>query len=105
MNISGSFSGKSLVIANGKVFVDGADFTPDGKEVNIEVHGNIDHLQADLVGKITVKGSVGDIITQSGNVDVEEDVRGSIQTMSGDVDCNQVHGTVSTMTGNIRNRK
>ena len=105
INISGSFSGKSMVIANGKVFIDGQDVTPNGKEINIEVHGNIDRLKADVCSKITVKGNVGDITTQSGDIDVEEDVRGSIQTMSGDVDCNQVHGSVHTMSGNIKNRK
>jgi DUF4097 and DUF4098 domain-containing protein YvlB len=105
MNVSGSFSGKGVVIANGKVFVDGQDVTPDSKNITIEVNGNVDKLQVDACSKITVKGSVGDIKTQSGDVNVEEDVRGSISTMSGDVDCNQVHGSVSTMSGNIKNRK
>lgn len=105
MNITGSFSGKNVLVANGKVSVDGKYVTPDSKIINIEIVGNVDKLQADICSKITVKGSVGDIKTQSGNVDVEEDIRGSISTMSGDVDCNQVHGSVSTMSGNIRNRK
>ena len=105
INVSGSFSGGSVVIANGKVFVDGQDVTPDSKNVRIDINGNVDKLQVDVCCKITVKGNVGDIVTQSGNVDVEEDVRGSVKTMSGDVDCNQIHGSVSTMSGNIKNRK
>jgi len=99
-----TYSGNSIVITNGKVIIDGIDMTPDSKEINITVEGNIDALKVDVCNEIKVKGSVKNISTKSGDVEITGDVDGSIQTMSGDIDCGHVQGSISTMSGDIKHR-
>lgn len=104
---SNVYSGNNLVISNGRVIVDGVDVTaslPDQKQITIEVNGNINSVTADACKKITVSGSVGQIKTQSGDIECGG-VEGSISTMSGDVDCLNVGGSIQTMSGNVKHKK
>ena len=102
MTIQGS--GK-VVISNGKIMVNGKDVTPDSKEINIVINGDVEKLEVDCCNKVEVIGSVKNIKTQSGDVEVTGDVDGNIQTMSGDVDCGMIGGSVSTMSGNVKHRR
>jgi len=99
------YSGNSVVVSGNKVIIDGKDVTPDSKEIIISVVGNISELKVDVCNKLQIRGDVGNIKTQSGDVDVTGHVTGSIQTMSGDVNCNYVGGSISTMSGNIKHKK
>lgn len=75
------------------------------QDIRIEVAGNIERLEADACNAITVTGDVGNVATQSGDVDVRGGIRGSVSTMSGDVDCGgPIGGSVSTMSGDIKHR-
>jgi len=100
-----TYSGNSIVVTNGKVIINGKDVTPEGKEINITVEGNIDELKVDACNKVSVTGSVKSIITKSGDIEVTGDVDGNIQTMSGDVDCGHVQGSISTMSGDVKHKK
>jgi len=100
-----TYSGNSVVVTNGKVLINGKDVTPESKDINISVEGNIEELKVDACNKVSVTGSVKNIATKSGDVDVTGDVDGSIQTMSGDVDCGHVQGSVSTMSGDVKHRR
>jgi hypothetical protein len=97
--------GRNISIVNGKVIVDGRNVTPDAKEINITVDGSVEKLVADVCEKISVTGNVSTITTQSGNVEITGGVNGSIQTMSGDVNCGNVDGNISTMSGDVKHRK
>lgn len=99
-----TYSGNNIVVRNGKVSVDGVDFTPETKEINISVVGDIKDIKVDVCEAISVSGNVTSISTKSGDIVVEGDVLGGIQTMSGDVDCNDVKGSISTMSGDIKHR-
>ncbi len=105
ININGTTiisSGRgNVVISNGRVVVDGKDVTPDAKQINIEVHGDLQAINADACDQIHVTGSVGEVRTTSGDIQCG-DVSGSVQCMSGDVSCGRVAGSVSTMSGDIR---
>lgn len=109
ISINGNtYIGNSVAISNGKVFIDGKEASCDGKdskEINITVNGNIDELKVDACNKVLVTGDVFNIHTQSGDVDVSGNVKGGIQTMSGDVDCGDIGGSISTMSGDIKHRK
>ena len=96
------YNGKSITITNGKVIIDGVDQTPDSKEINILVDGNIDRLNVDNCDMLVVKGDCDHVKTSSGDVEVEGDVTNSINTMSGDVHCGNVGGSVRTMSGDIK---
>lgn len=100
-----TYTGNSIVISNGKVIVNGKEVTPDGKEINISVQGDIYELKVDTCNKVSVTGSVKSISTQSGDVEVTGDVDGNISTMSGDVDCGHVQGSISTMSGDVKHRR
>lgn len=100
-----SYSGRNITIKNGKVIVDGYDVTPDEKEINILVDGNIEELKVDACEKVTVTGQVGNIKTMSGSIEVLGSVNGNVKTMSGSVQCDDIGGSVETMSGSIRHRK
>lgn len=112
--------GKNINITAGRIVVDGVDVTPDGKTVNIEVHGNVTSLTADYAKTIQVSGDVGALKTGSGDVQVRgvtggvetgsgditcAAVGGNVRTGSGDVECDAVAGSVQTGSGHIRHRK
>jgi hypothetical protein len=106
ISINGNtYSGNSIVVINGKVIVNGNDVTPDSKEINIKVDGNINKLEVDACNKVEITGDVSSIKTQSGDVEITGNVTGSIQTMSGDVDCGTVEGSISTMSGDIKHKR
>lgn len=95
--------GRTVVVRNGRVTVDGKDVTPEGPEktINISIEGNVGSLEVDACDRIEVNGSVGSVTTAAGDVQCG-DVHGSVQTMSGDVRCGDVAGSVGTMSGNVR---
>ena len=102
-----SFSGRSVTISNNRGINDGVDITanlPEQKTFNIEVTGNLEILKADVCQKIQINGTVGQVQTQSGDVDCG-DVSGSITTMSGDVDCGTVGGSIQTMSGDVKHKR
>ena len=106
ISINGNtYSGNNIVITNGKVIINGKDVTPNSKEINIKVDGDIDELKVDACNKIEIIGDVSNVKTQSGDVEISGNVTGSIQTMSGDVDCGTVGGSISTMSGDIKHRR
>lgn len=96
-----TYFGNSIVVTNGKIIIDGKDATPESKEINISVQGDINELKVDVCNKVSVKGNAKHVSTKSGNIDVSGNVEGSIQTMSGDVDCGNVAGSISTMSGDV----
>lgn len=100
-----TYTGRNISMSGNKIIIDGKDVTPDAKEINISVEGDITELRADACNKISVVGSVKNIKTHSGDVEVTGDVDGNIQTMSGDVDCGMVGGSISTMSGDVKHRK
>lgn len=102
INITGSAN--SVVIKNNKVYVDGKDVTPSEKEINIEVHGNVNSINADSVSRIVITGNTEYAKTMSGSIDVHGNVLGDASTMSGDIRCGNINGSVKTISGNISKR-
>ena len=98
-------SGRSISVVGNKVIIDGKEIDlPDAKQINISVEGSVEKLEVDVCEKISVTGNVGNLASQSGDVEVAGNVSGSIQTMSGDVRCGAVGGNISTMSGDVKNR-
>lgn len=97
-----TFQGKNIQVINNRVKVD-EQFVeyPESKKVNIQVVGNVDSLSVDACEKVSIKGDCSSVETLSGDVEVSGEVKGSVSTMSGDVDCGNVYGSVSTMSGDI----
>ena len=94
-------AGRHIVINNGTITVDGKDVTPEGKHINLNIVGDIEHLEVDAAGTISVSGNVTTIQTGSGDVQVTGDCHGNIQTASGDVECCDVEGSVQTVSGDV----
>ena len=98
--------GNRIEKRDGDWYVDGKLFDFNGEQmdlkqdiVKIEIHGNVEKLHSEM-GDVTVKGDVGSIQTASGDVQCNEAV--TISTMSGDVTCNGRPNSVSTMSGDIK---
>jgi hypothetical protein len=100
-----TYLGNSISVMNGKVIIDGIDVTPNTKEININVDGDVTQLSVDACNKAIINGDVGYVKTQSGNVDITGNVSGDVETMSGNVNCNDVGGDISTKSGNVKYKK
>ena len=103
-----NYSGNSISVANGKIIVDGKDVTPDSREINIIVKGDINELTVDSCNKVSITGNVKNVTLKSGDIDIAGNVTDSIQTVSGNVGCGNVGygygnvgGSIATMSGNV----
>lgn len=96
-----TYIGNNIIVSNGKIIIDEKNVTSDDKVINITVNGNIDSLKVDTCNKLEIIGNVTNVNTVSGDVDINGDVSGSIQTVSGDVKCNNVSGSINTLSGDI----
>lgn len=97
------FIGSSLSANKCKVFIDGKEIsTGEDKSINITVNGNINHLEVNHCNKIIVDGTVNNINTISGNVEIATgEVKGNIKSVSGNVTCQTVKGRIETISGSI----
>lgn len=96
-----NFIGKSVVIQNDEVWIDGVK--QGGSlvgPVSITVHGDVELIDGP-VASVEVSGSARSVKTMSGDVRCG-DVLGDVGTMSGDVTCKSIAGNVKTMSGDIR---
>lgn len=97
---------QTITIIDGKITINGKLVdTGNDKEIYIHIDGPVDKLRVDSCEEISIKGDVGDVNTQSGNVNIIGDVVRNVKTMSGNVDCQDVIGNVNTMSGNIKKNK
>lgn len=103
--ISGDLvAGSNIQICNGKVTINGKDVTPDSKNINISIEGDVATLDVDVCNTVNIKGNVKNAQTTSGDIDCG-DVEGDIKTVSGDVDCGQVSGRIKTVSGDVTYRR
>ena len=96
-----NYIGRSITINGGKVIVDGVDITPDSKEIEISVQGNIDSLSVDYCKEIRIEGDVNTLNNGSGDVTCNS-VTNGVRTGSGDVECEVINGNVSTGSGDVK---
>lgn len=117
------YVGRSIVIRDNKIIIDGKDVTSElgeEKKINITVNGDIDNLEVDYSNELKVYGNVGKLSSGSGDVtclnvtggvrsgsgDIEcESIEGDVQTGSGDVKAETITGSVKTGSGDIKYRK
>lgn len=96
-----TFVGNNISIKNSKIMIDGVEVvSPSEKEINIEIHGNVEQINVDVCEEIKVNGDVKILKTTSGDVDATGNV-GTITTTSGDVKCGDVEGSVTTISGDV----
>lgn len=97
-----SYIGNQITVINGKVIVNGEDYTPDSKEINIQIDGNIEQLKVDTCLKCTVNGNANYVQSGSGDIDISGEIIGNVQTGSGDIECGNVGGNIQTGSGDIK---
>jgi hypothetical protein len=98
-----NYSGHSVTISNGRVLIDGKDLTPDSKNINIEVIGDVNEIQVDSCNELVVKGNVlGNVSSTSGDIRCGN-VAGNANSVSGDIKANRIFGKASSVSGDISN--
>jgi DUF4097 and DUF4098 domain-containing protein YvlB len=96
------YSGKSVVIRDGRVIIDGKESLSNDKVINIHIEGNVEKIDVDACEHIIVDGNVGEITTTSGDIQAKQ-VSGSIKTTSGDVTIEgPCGGSINTVSGDIK---
>lgn len=93
--------GRTMIIKNKKIIVDGVDVTPQTTEITITVTGDIDLLDVDACNTVTVDGCVNNASVGVGDLTCG-DVTGDAKTGTGDVKCGTVGGNVKTDVGDIK---
>ena len=117
--VNGSvINGDNIEISKNNVKVDGVDYSFEVDKLGIQIIGDVKSLNIKacntvkiegscelvdtLSGDVTVDGNVnGNVNTKSGDVSVKGDVKQSVKTMSGDVEATMIMGSTSTMSGDI----
>lgn len=100
MKINGkSFFGKSIVINQSTIVIDGVTVSQNMPQIKVEIMGSCEAIST-MSGDVYVADTAGPISTQSGDVECRN-VLGSVTTMSGGVECGVVSGSVSTMSGDV----
>jgi hypothetical protein len=99
-------SGNNISVINGVIYVDGKK-QELGQEnpavINITVENSVSTISVDVANTITAKSYVGNVYTQSGDIQVDGDVDGDVNTASGNVTIGSyVTGNVKTVSGNIK---
>ena len=97
--------GKSIVVNNGKVIVDGKPIglNKDDKVFKIEVHGDVDVLDVDVCEYIKVVGNVGDVKTSQGDIDIEGDVMDTVTNSQGNIKIGgDLNGNAKNSMGSIK---
>lgn len=94
-----SYTGKNFTITDETITIDGQTIsTSKIPAIDIKVYGDVGLLDL-KAGKVTIEGTATEVKTVSG--DVVCDNAGKIETVSGDVECKTIHGSVSTISGDI----
>lgn len=76
------YTGNDVIIRNNKIIINGVDITPDTKEINISVIGNVDKVDVSSCNKIEITGDTGNITTQNGDIKISGNVSGNVKTQS-----------------------
>lgn len=92
---------KSVIIKNGKVWIDGKEIDTTDKVINVNITGNVDKIDIDYCNQLTVTGNCNSVNTVSGNVKIEGDVAKNVETTSGDVRTRDIGGNVKTVSGDV----
>ena len=98
-------SSGNITIRNWNIIIGWDQITIDEKIINIVVKWDWTEISADSCETITVEWNSGDVHTISWDIRITGNVTWSINTMSGDVKCWSIWGSVKTMSGDISNEK
>ncbi len=92
----------NCTISNGQVFIDNQPLALEkGTPIYISVVGPVDSIEAAVVNNLSVTGNCNKISIQSGNVTCQS-VSGSVQTQTGNINVSEnINGNASSMSGNI----
>lgn len=111
-------NGRSIVMKNGKLIVDGNTlYGGQDKKINIVINGPVGNVEIDYcdkielenatsvktgTGDITVTGHVsGDAKTSQGNIRVTDYIGGDVKTSQGNIYADEIKGNAKTSMGNI----
>ena len=99
------FEGSTVEVRNdGVVFIDGERKTGTEAVVNITIEGHCESVSTSS-GNIEILGDMmredTTIESVSGDITIQGDVQGDVETVSGDVHCLSINGKVKTISGDI----
>ena len=98
-----SYSGKNITITNGNIQIDGKPVNDKGlRALNISVEGNVKTLTFSTCNRCTINGSVVNVKSSSGDIEIAGNCEGDVTTSSGDVTIGgHMNGDATTSSGDI----
>jgi hypothetical protein len=91
--------GKSVVITDSQITVNGVVTKLEGKDIVINITGDVGKLEVQ-VGNVVVNGNVADAHISCGDMTCG-DVSGDVKNSCGDIKCGAVGGSVKATCGDV----
>lgn len=107
ININGkSFQGDNISVNGSRILIDGKSVYDGESEsklgpISINVEGDINSLDIPVVEGLNVYRNVNDLETMNGNVFVDGDIFGDVETFNGNVKARTIKGDVETFNGDV----
>ncbi len=103
-----TYKGKNIEIKNNRVWVDGEEQKDsklkEVKNISISIDGNIQSIEISDCNDLRVKGDVGKIDLNNGNIEIEGNVENGVTSKNGNIEINgNVTGNVSSVNGDVIN--
>ena len=96
------FSGCNIHEFNNKLIIDGKTVEiAETNKINITIDGDINVIDLTCCDKIVINGDVTNFRMTSGNVEINGDVRGSVQLTGGKIACKVIEGNATVVSGSI----
>ena len=99
-----NLSNVSIKQVNGKTTINGVnvDEFVEGKTLDIQITGDVGTLSIGSCNTLTIKGNTGDVESTNGDITVQGDVSGNVETTNGNIEAKNIHGKAKTTNGNIK---
>jgi len=98
-SVYGFTGGKSVVITDNQITVNGVVTKLEGKDIVINITGDVGKLEVQ-VGNVVVNGNVADLTASCGDITCG-DVSGDVKNSCGDIKCGAVGGSVKATCGDV----
>lgn len=99
-----TYFGDTVVITKDDIIIDGNSISNSDRIINIQISGDVEKIDFVNVNSFVMNGNAGLANTTNGDINVDGNILGSVNTINGNVNANDIGGSVGTISGDIKIR-